>query len=482
MKYINKYWYFLLFFIPMYFLVVHNLFLDRDTFFLLNTGRYIINNGIFYIDPFSMHEGLNIIVQQWLSDVIYYGIYSLLGVKGIMLFLFIMLFIISFCLYKLFYLLCNNKIVSYILMILCSSIICFENLFVSRPQIFTYLIIIIELYLVEKYIKSKNSKYLYGLPILSILLINLHSSMWMMLFVFLLPYIVNGINIKKFSKSKYKIKPLLIVMIIMFIVGFINPYTYKNVFYLYYSYGFKEINDYISEMSDPAFHNIHFKIWLVLISVLLFIINYFKYKLDSRHILFIVGCSILYLSHIKMFAYFVIVYFFSISYLFKNIKINIKDNILLYLGRVFICVIGIIGMPIIIYEGINRVKLESYIQEIGDFLLDNYSKDIRIFNDFECGGFLEFIGYKSFIDGRAELYYERFNKKDDIFVDYYNVMDNFNYDIGSFIEKYNFDYFIVKDGSYLDSYLKNNNYNIVYTMSVGDEDGIPVYYVFAKEE
>ncbi len=160
MKFINKYWYFLLFFIPMYFLVVHNLFLDRDTFFLLNTGRYIINNGIFYIDPFSMHEGLNIIVQQWLSDVIYYGIYSLLGVKGIMLFLFIMLFIISFCLYKLFYLLCNNKIVSYILMILCSSIICFENLFVSRPQIFTYLIIIIELYLLERYIKSKTNKYL----------------------------------------------------------------------------------------------------------------------------------------------------------------------------------------------------------------------------------------------------------------------------------------------------------------------------------
>lgn len=483
MKFINKYWYYFLLFIPFCIIIPYNLFPVTDTWFLLNTGRYIVNNGIFTIDPFSMHEGLTIIVQQWLSDVIFYGMYSLFGAKGLMILLIILLFLISYCTYKLFYFVCNNKVLAYVLMILCISVIGVNFLFVTRPQLFTYLFLVIELLLVEKYIKSKNVKYLYGLPILSLLLINLHSSMWMMLFVFLLPYIVNGINFKKFNKTKYSIKPILIVMVIMFLVGFINPYTYKNVFYLYYSYGFKEINLYIKEMQNPDFTLRHFRIWALLIGMMIFIINYYKQKLDSRHFLFIVGCSLLYLGHIKMFPYFAIVYFFSLCYLLKGIKIKIKDNILFYLGRVFICIIGIFGIPIMMYEGVKRIRLESYIQEIGDYLLDNCSNDIRVYNDFEYGGYIEYIGFKAFIDGRAELYYKRFNNKDDIFIDYYNVKSDFNYDIDSFIEKYDFTHFIVEEGSFLDYYLKINNYNIVYTMYVGeDEDKIPVYNLFEKEE
>ena len=478
MKFINKYWYYLLLFIPLYIIISYNFFIDGDMWFLLNIGKYIINNGIFYIDPFTIHEGLNIIVQQWLSDVLFYFMFTLFGSKGLMFILLFMVLLISYCLYKLFYLECNNKLLAYILMIICISIIGINYLFRTRPQLFTYLILIIEMYLLEKYIKEKKNKYLYLLPILSLLLINLHSSMWLMQFIFLLPFLFNGLNIKKFNKIKYNIKPIIFIMFIMFIVGFINPYGYKNVFYLYYSYGFEDLNIYIKEMNSPSFSYLNFKIWIVLISFIIFIINYFKYRLDSRHLLFIIGCSILYLNHVKMFPYFVIVYFYSISYLFKGIKFKFKDNIIFYICRLIIFVLGIIMIPLLIYFSFKKVKLESYINDIGEYLLDNYNNDIRLYNDFEYGAYLEYIGYKCFIDGRAELFYKRFNNKEDIFIDYDKVKNDYNYDINSFIDKYNFSHFIVQVDSLLDKYLENNNYNKVYTMYVED---VPVYNVYVRE-
>ena len=486
MKIINKYWYYSLFAIPFFFIISYNYFIDSDMWFLLNIGKYITNNGFFNIDPFTIHEGLNVIIQQWLCDLLFYFIYYYFGSKGLMIIFILLVFSISFVIYKLFYINSNNNLLAYLLMIICILLIGINFNFRIRPQLFTYLILLLEIFLLEKYIKSKNKKYLYYMPFLSLLLINLHSSMWGLQFIFLLPYLVNGLNFKKlkrFNKSKYNIKPIIIIMIIMFIVGFINPYIYKNVFYLYYSYGFKEINLYIKEMMSPSFKALNFKIWLVLISLLLFIINYFKYKLDSRFILFIVGLSILYLSHVKMYPYFIFIYFYSLSYLLKGIKFNIKEYLILYIGKLIIFVLGIIIIPLMIYLGIKNVMLESYINEIGEYLLDNYSNDIRLYNDFEYGGYLEYIGYKTFIDSRAELFYKRFNKKEDIFIDYYNVVNDFNYDIDSFIEKYDFTHFIVEEGSFLDYYLKINNYNIVYTMYVGeDEDKIPVYNLFEVEE
>ena len=51
---------------------------NNDIWFILNFGRYILNNGFPTIDPFTIHDGLEIIVQQWLSDIIFYSGYKLL--------------------------------------------------------------------------------------------------------------------------------------------------------------------------------------------------------------------------------------------------------------------------------------------------------------------------------------------------------------------------------------------------------------------
>lgn len=55
----------------------------NDTWFLLNHGRYILNNGFPSIEPFTIHNNFSFIMQQWLSSVIFYLSYSILGKYGL---------------------------------------------------------------------------------------------------------------------------------------------------------------------------------------------------------------------------------------------------------------------------------------------------------------------------------------------------------------------------------------------------------------
>lgn len=55
---------------------------SADTFFLLETGRWIIEHGIPHENPWSAVPGAAIVVQQWAHDVMLYGLYRTLGPAG----------------------------------------------------------------------------------------------------------------------------------------------------------------------------------------------------------------------------------------------------------------------------------------------------------------------------------------------------------------------------------------------------------------
>lgn len=272
-SFIHKYWMFLLFIIPFIVIVVNNKIPTNDLWFLLNLGRYVHNNGIPTVDPFTIHEGFNYVMHQWGSSSIFWATFNIFGKRGLLILLYIVVFLLMF----LFYFICKNvskkKNIS-IIFTMITFLLIFEYV-VHRPQIFTYIILLLEILFMELYVEKINWKYLIPLPILSILLINLHCTMWYFQFVFMLPFIVNSINLKNITIDKYKLKPLLIVMIIMFVCGFINPYGIDAITFIFKSYGLDLINENINEMIAPSFSNVHagyMKVVIVLLclSVLLF--------------------------------------------------------------------------------------------------------------------------------------------------------------------------------------------------------------------
>ena len=72
---------------------------EADIWFLLSHGKYIINHGFPYLDVLSMHTGLDFVMQQWLSSVIFYIIYEYFGKLSFYVFIFLMNCLITFFIY-----------------------------------------------------------------------------------------------------------------------------------------------------------------------------------------------------------------------------------------------------------------------------------------------------------------------------------------------------------------------------------------------
>lgn len=469
-KKIEKNWFFVLLIIPFIFICIANNTVDNDIWFLLNNGKYIINNGFPITDPFSLHEGLNYIIQQWLSSFIFYSVHSLFGKTGLLILLYAVFFLLMFVYYKLSYLLCKDRKKA---VIITSLVFLFMNGYiVHRPQIFTYLILITELLFLELYVQKNNNKYLYILPFLSILLVNFHTSMWYFQFVFILPFLVNYISIKNITIDKIRIKPLIIVLVFMLLGGLINPYSYQSLLYIFKSYGMSEINNTIGEMKAIDFSVPPFKVILMCLFLILFLCNLKKdLKLDIRHYLFICGTTILAFMHAKGYPYFIIAFFFSLSYLIKNLNLKIKIKQKWIKATCHGLKIGLtlmlsITFFITIYYSITEFSFGNYSEgEIIDYIADNYDPDkVRLYVDFNNGAYAEYLGMKSYIDGRAELYFKKFNGKSDIFIESLNIEDdNRDFDYEDFINRYKFTHLIVKTDTYFEEYLDNNNdYEVEY--------------------
>ena len=68
----SKYLSYLYFFIPVLLSTMIMIIKERDIWFILSYGKYILKNGFPHNNILSMHSDFSLVVQQWLSDVVYY--------------------------------------------------------------------------------------------------------------------------------------------------------------------------------------------------------------------------------------------------------------------------------------------------------------------------------------------------------------------------------------------------------------------------
>lgn len=487
-------WLFLLFVIPFVFICVSNKTPDNDIWFLLNNGRYIFNHGIPFYDPFTIHEGLKYIMQQWLTSSIFWGLFNNFGYKSLLLFVYFMAFIFMYVFYKLCYVVSEKKKLSIIVTSIVFCLIC--EYIVTRPQIISYLILMLEILLVELYIKKKNTKYLYPLPLLSVLLINFHAAMWYFQFVFLLPFVLNGINydkikfIKKIKIDKYKLKPILIVALIMFGVGFINPYGFGAITYIFKSYGLSRLNEVVMEMSPMSWGSYNGKVIFIYL-IIFMILGYVRkdLKLDIRHFLFICGMTLLGFMHNKCYSLFVLVVTYALMYNVRKLDINfdfLNNKVIIALKNGLFWGLGIalvITFGYTVYYSYNMYSFNEMYQMENtiDYIVDNYNKDdVILYTGFNTGGYAEYRGLKSYIDPRAELFFKKFNGKEDIFVEAFSIESDINFDFDEFVKKYDFTHIIVYNFSYFKMYLDDSeDYELVFTdeLSSSEENLSLMLYV-----
>lgn len=448
--------------------------LDNDFWFLINTGKYIVNNGIPHVEPFTIHSDFSFIVQQWLTDIIFYFTYSKFNVYGMFVFTLIISLISVLLIYKLCMLVSGNKInLSFFVTIFVGALL--NKFFITtRPQIFDVLFILLELYLLELYIKKNNKLYLIGLPLISLLMINLHASIWLMLFVVLVPYFIDVIvKFKSFEHDKYSFVYLGIIALVMFGVGFINPYGIDAIKYLFNSYGVDEINNYIIEMMAVTIDSFQGIIVFIFVFVVLFSYYYSKgKKIKLRYLLLFLGTCYLGFSHYKGGLFLFVGSILSLSYNFSGISEN-SDKVKFFYNSRFmngfmICLIVLFvgGYGYFVYDRDLKEENVNYLHNLVDYLDSIASKDIKLYTDYDNGGYLQYRGYKTYLDPRAEVFLKANNKKADVMVEFYKLQyGKINYK--DFFDKYNFDYLVVSEYDILYNFI-DSGYEIVYEDKVDD--------------
>lgn len=425
-----------------------------DIFYLIPQGKYILNNGIYHIDPFSIHNGLHVVVQNYMSSCLFYLIFKVFSWNGFVIYTIICNALICYLIYKICLLISsNNKGLSIIIMVINDILLyCF---LVPRPQLLSYINLLLVIYLLELYVHKNNKKYLYFIPMISILQINMHASLWIMIFLFMLPYIVEGIF------NKYNIKPILFIFLISLVCGLINPYGLENITFIFGSFHNKYMTSLIPELYKTAFNTLWGTIFLIILIInsLIYIIFVNK-KVKIRYLCLYLGTMILGLSSLKGFSNYLLCSIFPFAYYFRNKKFNIDYSIMSKLCNIFIIVLIIISSLLIVLKR-NEVQ-EYFAGNSYSFLLKHYDKDdIRLYSIMEDGGYGMFLGVKSYLDCRAEYFIKYNNKKYDILKEYF-LLQHSKININEFLDKYKFTHLLLNSGDIMFKLSEIKGYKLVY--------------------
>lgn len=298
--------------------------LDSDGWFLLNGGRYVLTHGIPYIEPFTIHENLHFVMQQWLTGVVFWSIYSNFGLEGLLLLIYVIFAVMVVVLYRLCMLISNDNFQMSVIVTTIAGI--FISFFmVTRPQIFSALILLVTIYCMELYVQRKRVRYLIALPILSLLLINVHASLWPMLFVVMIPYLIDSFpfKFKVLCGEGYRNRPLFLCLVIMFFAGFVNPYGLKSMTYLFTSYGYEQINSYVREMNPLIITNLFGKIGFCMIILTFF--TYTQRKVKLRYLLLSLGTAYMAMSSVRSLFLFFLCGLFPLAYAYRDC-LPLKSN------------------------------------------------------------------------------------------------------------------------------------------------------------
>ncbi len=448
--------------------------LDNDSWFLLNHGRYVLEHGFPTIEPFTMHEDLPFVMQQWLFSVGFYTLYNKAGIVWVFIVLILINYLLLFIIYKICMLVSDNNYVLSGIISLIINLLLLNNYFITtRPQVFTYILLALDVYIMEIFMKKGNYKVLFFLPIISVLLINLNAALWWFIFIFMLPFIAEGFFEEVILKKKnvYDFRWLIIICLFIFLAGFVNPYGLDAICYFINSYGGQgaEIIGEMRPMRILEFPGLY-TIGVLFIYFIIFMVNYNKKKeVKISYLCMLFGCIILSFMAVKSFPFFVMFVTYPFCYFFKNIfRNNCLDEISLIPKKnvyritliLFYVLLGVVSIHF--GKTIMNSQKESYLKEGVDKLLEVYDpKDIKIYTNYDIGGYLEWRGIKSFMDTRAEVFYLTMNGGRDIFGDYIAIQVG-NGDIAEFVKAYNFTHLFVISYDRLFTYDNFKDYELFY--------------------
>ena len=230
---------------------------DSDGWFLLATGKQIVEHGIPYANPWSLSSYRPIVVQQWLHDVLLYGSYTLAGYAGTILYQALLAVLVAFSIafaIRGF----GDRRLTLPRLLFCIGLALFgAGIYISvRPTAWSMACMCLTLGVCARWRRTGDWRYLIALPAITVLHVNMQSAMWLLdVFLaggFLLPRDPSDFKTTTPDEMLAEIFPLTIALPAMLLAAFVNPYGVNGIRYVIDSMGAASYGNVISEMK-PAF-------------------------------------------------------------------------------------------------------------------------------------------------------------------------------------------------------------------------------------
>lgn len=400
--------------------------LQNDTFFTIATGENIITNGLDKAEHLTWHDNLNFIKVRWAFDVLIYYIYTFFNFSGIYIFVLFIASITGVLLFNILVKKTQNISVSLLLALLSIYICATMSSFTARAQIMSYLLLLFEIYIIEKLIETNHKRYIFILFAISVLIANFHASVWLMTEILMLPYLEDIILCKFIKKDSHilitknaNFKMLTISIFVIAIGGLCNPnglitytYIYKNVSGL--------SSTFILELQQMGLADSYYVLGSIVIYLAILIFTDTKVKLSDLFLflgLFLMmnmarrNQAYFYLIAIIPFARIICSFIDSsviLKKLFDFINLKLNNNLILIVLVLIITALSVNNIKHRILE--DYIDTSSYPVDAVKYIKENTDiSKLRIFNHFNFGSYLEFCNIPTFIDSRSEIFCKEFN-------------------------------------------------------------------------
>ena len=156
--------------------------IQNDTFYYIKIGEDILKYGVDMIDHYSIHN-LKYLYPHWLYDVCIYLVYNFKGFFGLYVMNILICSLGAYIVYKFYD---DDKFFGLIFGIL--FIILLGVNITARSQSISYIIFLLEIINIEKFIKTGRNKYLVFLFMLLLLLFNTNMAMYPVFYVICILY------------------------------------------------------------------------------------------------------------------------------------------------------------------------------------------------------------------------------------------------------------------------------------------------------
>ena len=428
---------------------------DIDYYWHFKAGEYMVKNfTILTKDIFSWSlYHYTWISHEWLFEVILYILNLIFGKFHLFVYVF---FIILSLLLFLFGVQKKEYFKNIPFCLLWTSF--FTLIFTGlsgRPQLLSFLLFAISIWLIFYFFYHSESKRIYFLPIISIIWANIHggssnlSYLLCFLAVFCGLFKFSSLKVEAHRLTKKQIIIYLLVSVLCMLGITLNPHGIAMLFYPYQNMADHLMIFTIAEWQPSNLNILSHYIYYLFSLLVLFIFIFSKKKIRFLDLIFYLFFLYLGLKSIRFWFFSYVVASLFIFYYIPRRRVDSYTSIL-------ICTFSI-SLLLIFSAGFSYTKVLS-TKTISDQAISVLKKENpeRLFNYYDYGAYLIYQDISVFIDGRADLYSSY------IYEDYQKI-SRLSYQFPKLISKYQFDYFIVPKKSGIASYLNSNStYELIY--------------------